>query len=282
MINRLQERVYMNMGSIRKMDYHLHSTHSIDGRQTLDEICRQAVELDLAEICITDHIEPHHPDPGVDKPPVFSDWLTELAAVRERYPALTIRQGIEIGDNAPYRDEIAATLDALPLDFRLLSLHLVDNVDPYHPEYFEGKTQMQAYRRYVQQRVESILNFPDYDAIAHLGYVGKFAPYPPDIRPLRYHHAPDELDMLLKHLKENGKALEINASGLRGTDSPIPGADIIRRFIELGGEFFTFGSDAHTREHIYLHVERAKEIARSCGARWQLSFERRKGRSYTI
>jgi len=266
----------------RKMDYHLHSTHSMDGHQTLEEICRQAMVFGLDEICITDHIEPHHPDFGVDKPPIFADWLRDLAAVRDKYPALIIRQGIEIGDNAPYRDEIAATLDVLPLDFRLLSLHLIDNVDPYNPSYFEGKTQEQAYQRYVEQRTESILHFPDYDAIAHLGYVGKFAPYPPDIRPMRFFHAPDVLDTLLMHLAQNGKALEINASGLRETNSPIPGADIIRRFLMLGGEFFTFGSDAHKTEHIYLHVEMAKEMARSCGARWQLSFEQRKSYAWPI
>jgi histidinol-phosphatase (PHP family) len=130
--------------------------------------------------------------------------------------------------------------------------------------------------------VESILHFPDYDAIAHLGYVSKFAPYPKEIRPMRYHHAPDAIDTLLKALAESGKALEINASGLRETDSPIPGADIIRRFLELKGEFFTFGSDAHKTGHIYLHVEQAKEIAISCGAKWQLSFECRKGLAFPI
>ncbi len=266
----------MNRNVIRRMDYHLHSNHSMDGRQTLDEICCTALSLGLDEICITDHIEPHHPDPGIDKPPIFSVWLAEIAAARDRYPSLVIRQGLEIGDNAPYREEITTTLDALPLDFRLLSLHLVDNIDPYYPQYFEGKTQEEAYKRYVEQRLESIVNFQDYDAIAHLGYVGKFAPYAPEIRPLRYDHAPDLLDMLLKYLAQNGKALEINASGLRETASPIPGADIIRRFLELGGEFFTFGSDAHKAEHIYLHVDKAKEIARSCGARWQASFQERK------
>ena len=271
----------MNIPS-RKMDYHMHSTHSMDGRQTLEEIAKRALELGLEEICITDHIEPHYPDPSVDKPPVFPVWLKEIQSVWEKYPALVIRQGIEIGDNAPYRDEILATLDALPLDFRLLSLHLVDNVDPCLPEYFEGRTQEQAYRLYAQRRVESVMNFPDYDAIAHLGYVCKFAPYPPEIRPIRYHHAPDEFDTIFKYLARNGKALEINASGLRQTDSPIPGADLIRRYLELGGEFFTFGSDAHKVENIYQHVERAKEMAKACGARWQLSFERRKGQVFAI
>ncbi len=266
----------------RRMDYHLHSNHSMDGKQTLEEICERALALGLEEICITDHIEPHHPDPRADIPPVFPAWLAEIASVREKYPQLVLCQGIEIGDNAPYREEILATLDALPLDFRLLSLHLVDNVDPFDPAYFEGKTQEQAYRRYVECRVESILNFKEYDAAAHLGYVGKFAPYPPESRPLRYRHAPDEMDAMFRYMAENGKALEINASGLRATDSPIPGTDIIRRFLELGGEFFTFGSDAHKTEHIYLHVETAKELARSCGARWQVSFRQRKPCAYAL
>ena len=260
----------------RKMDYHLHSYHSMDGRQTIEEICKQAIKIGLSEICLTDHIEPHHPTPGVDKPPIYKDWLREIGDMQAKYPELTLLKGIEIGDNAPFRKEIMETLDALPLDFRLLSLHLVDNVDPYSPEYFEGKTQEEAYRRYVECRVESVLHFPSYDSLAHLGYVCKFAPYPPETRPLRYHHAPDALDVLLKHLAQEGKALEINASGLRATDSPLPGADLISRFLELGGEFFTFGSDAHEVDHIYQYVERAKEIARSCGAKWQASFADRK------
>lgn len=266
----------------RHMDYHLHTVHSMDGRQTVDQVVRQAVALNLDEICLTEHIEPGHPSPGVDKPPVYRNWLQDIALAREQYPLIAIRKGIEIGDNPACREAIYETLDALPLDYRLLSLHLVNGLDPYEPAYFEGKTQEMAYLEYVACRLDSIRTFKDYDAVAHLGYVCKFAPYAPALRPLRHHHAREALDALLMFMAKEGKALEINASGLRETDSPIPGADIIRRFLVLGGEFFTFGSDAHQPEQVFKNVERAKQIAREQGARWQAGFANRVMEVYRI
>lgn len=266
----------------RKMDYHLHSVHSMDGKQTIDALCKQAVLLGLDEICLTEHIEPMHPTPEMDKPPEFEKWFKEIALAQQAYPHLRIRAGLEIGDNPICRRQIEQSLDALPLDFRLLSLHLVNNVDPYETAYYEGKTQQQAYREYVIARLESILSFTDYDGIAHLGYVCKFAPYEASARPLRYHHAPDELDMLLKHLAQTGKALEINTSGLVQTDSTIPGMDIVERFISLGGEFFTFGSDAHQVERVYQNIEKAKAMVQQAGGRWQAGFNKRVMQVYAI
>lgn len=266
----------------RKMDYHLHTIHSMDGRQTVMEAAAEAVRLGLDEICFTEHIEPHHPSPGIDKPPDYARWFKEIDEARRAYPGLVIKRGIEIGDNAPFRREIWDGLDALPLDFRLLSLHLVNNLDPYEARYFQGKTQAEAYEEYALSRLESIQHFQDYDAAAHLGYVGKFAPYPPETRPFAHHHAPEIIDEILRCLASQGKALEINASGLRQTASPIPGADIIKRFIALGGEYFTFGSDAHGAEQIYLHVAHAKKIAVSAGARWEVGFTQRKVTVYPL
>lgn len=266
----------------RRMDYHLHSSYSFDARQSLDSLCRRAQEIGLQEICVTEHIEPGHPDPACDVPPDFSSWQREMAACREAYPQLTLRAGIEIGDNPPCREKIYDLLDSLKLDYHLLSLHLVDGRDPYLAGFYDGKEQAAVYRRYVEQRVESVLNFKAYDAVAHLGYIAKFAPYPKGERPLLYRHAPDAFDTLFRALAREGKALEINASGLIGMDFPIPGPDLIKRFVEMGGEFFTFGSDAHFEERVYLHVEEAKTLARAQGAKWQVGFHQRVMQVYRI
>ena len=114
----------------RRMDYHLHTIHSMDGRQTVDELCRTMAERGVEEICLTEHIEPGHPDPSVDIPPVWENWFREIKEARARYPQLIIRTGVEIGDNPACRSETMALMDSLPLDFRLLSLHLVNGVDP--------------------------------------------------------------------------------------------------------------------------------------------------------
>lgn len=261
-----------------RMDYHLHSEHSMDCDMPIAALCEAALAAGLDEVCITEHTEMGHPDLACDMPPSIPAWFGEIEAARRAYPRLTIRAGIEIGDNPLCRDRIKAWHLALPLDFMLLSLHLIDNADPYFPGFFDGKAQEDVYRRYAEQKLESILAWSgsEYDAVAHLGYCAKFAPYPLDVRPLRYHHAPDAFDALFAKLAADGKALEVNASGYRTMGRPIPGRDLLLRFREKGGEFVTLGSDAHRPEHVGAHLEAARALAIDCGFTYALAFEKRK------
>jgi histidinol-phosphatase (PHP family) len=267
-----------------RADYHLHTNHSMDGHMTLTELCEAAIRAGLDEICLTEHIEPGHPDAGADIPPDPAAWLDDITAARAAYPGLVIRAGIEIGDNPACRPAIHAWLDVLPLDFRLLSLHLVDNEDPYNPRTFQGKTKEGLYRRYVESKLESVLAWPPeaFDSMAHLGYCAKFAPYPAAERHLRYHHAPDAFDALFRALAQGGKAIEINTSGLKALGEPFPGPELLRRFAELGGEFVTIGSDAHTPERVGQGEQYARELAKACGLRYGLTFEMRAARPYLL
>ncbi len=261
----------------RRMDYHLHTTHSMDGRQSMDELCRRMVEQGVEEICLTEHIEPGHPDVTVDRPPVWPIYMEEIAQMRARYPALTIRAGVEIGDNPRIRPQIMADLDRIPLDFRLLSLHLVNNVDPYDKaKYFTGKTRAQAYQEYAEAKAESILAWEDFDSVAHIGYVAKFSIFTGPEQPLVYADAPDAFDAILKHIIRQGKCLEVNTSGFASTGDTFAHSSIIRRYIELGGENFTFGSDSHDTGRDYDGIERAKDMVRALGGKYQASFDQRR------
>lgn len=267
----------------RRMDYHLHTIHSMDGRQSMAELCQTMADRGVQEICLTEHIEPGHPGEGVDIPPVWDTWFREIDKMRQRFPMLAIRAGIEIGDNPLCRDETKRLLDALPLDFRLLSLHLVNGVDCYdHDKYFTGKTRAQAYREYVEAKVESVTDWTDFDSVAHIGYVAKFSIYQGDERPLRYEDAPDAFDTLLRYIIEQDKCLEINTSGYGSTGDTLPHSSIIRRYIDLGGELFTFGSDSHDTARDYADIERAKDAVRAMGGKYQAAFCQRKRTLYRI
>ena len=162
----------------RRMDYHLHTLHSFDGRQSLDELCQTMLKKGVEEICLTEHIEPGHPDPDCDVPPIWDAVLQEVREARQRYPQLIIRTGVEIGDNPQCQEAMMKELDTLPLDFRLLSLHLVNGVDCYcASDYFDGKTRKQAYREYAEAKVNSVTCWTDFDSVAHIGYVAKFSIY---------------------------------------------------------------------------------------------------------
>ena len=173
--------------------------------------------------------------------------------------------------------ETKALLDTLPLDFRLLSLHLVNGVDCYDSEkYFAGKTRAQAYREYAEAKAESILDWEDFDSVAHIGYVAKFSIYTGKERALVYEDAPDAFDAIFRHVIALGKCIEVNTSGYATTGDTFAHSSLIRRYIELGGENFTFGSDSHDTARDYADVERAKEMVRALGGKYQVSFEGRK------
>ncbi len=260
-----------------RMDYHLHTKHSMDGRQTMDELCASMAAQGVQEICLTEHIEPGHPAKHLDVPPDWPAWHAEVDAMRLKYPELRIRKGVEIGDNAPIRGEIQRYVAGLGLDFHLLSLHLVDGVDPYDSSaYFDGKTRAQAYRRYVEAKAESVLHWDDFDSVAHIGYVAKFSVYTGPERALVYDDAPDAFDTLLRCIIEKGKCLEVNTSGFATTGDTFAHSSIIRRYIDLGGELFTFGSDSHDTLRNYEGIERAKDMVRALGGKYQASFDQRK------
>lgn len=265
------------------MDYHLHTVHSMDGRQTMEELCAAMVEKGVQEICLTEHIEPGHSGKGVDVPPVWDVWFEEISDMRRKFPMLTIRSGIEIGDNPLCREETKRLLNTLPLDFRLLSLHLVNGVDCYdNDKYFTGKSRAQAYREYVEAKVESVMDWTDFDSVAHIGYVAKFSVYTGAERPLRYEDAPDAFDTLFRYMIAQDKCLEINTSGYGTTGDTLPHSTIVRRYIELGGELFTFGSDSHDTQRDYADIERAKDAVRAMGGKYQASFCQRKRTLYRI
>ncbi len=261
----------------RRMDYHLHTLHSMDGRQSVNELCASMAAKGVQEICLTEHIEPGHYDPAMDVPPLWDVYFSEVAQARQMFPQLTIRTGVEIGDNPMLRPQIKAGLDELPLDFRLLSLHLVNGVDCYdQADYFGGKTRAQAYREYAEAKAESILDWTDFDSVAHIGYVAKFSAFTGPERALVYDDAPDAFDAILRHIIGLGKCLEVNTSGFATTGEPFAHSSILRRYIELGGENFTFGSDSHDTERNYADIERAKDLVRSLGGQYQASFAQRR------
>ena len=123
-------------------------------------------------------------------------------------------------------------------------------------------------------------NPADYDALAHLGYVAKFAPY--ENKAFRHRDAPDAIDAVLRCLAQNGKALEINTSSLKNSPETMASRDILLRFRELRGEFVTLGSDAHAPEFVGYRLADARQLALDCGFRYGAAFAGRVRKAYLL
>ena len=256
-----------------RSDYHIHSTLSNDGRADLVSMVRACRAAGLSKVCFTEHI-----DIGI----AGSDWTVDMdayagkiAEARAAFPDMKILMGLELGDTTASRERVLQESSRMQLDFKLLSRHLVDGKDPYDAQYFAGRTREMAARAYLEAIYRSVTLFPDYDALAHMGYVFKFVD-PKKCPPLRYDDAPDLIDAVLRVLVQNGKALEYNTSRFDVFADGMPGRDVLARYRELGGELVTVGSDAHEEARTAKGFIEAAEALTELGFSYIATYEQRK------
>ena len=244
-------------------DQHIHSRLSLDGRSTLMEQVRACREVGVMRVCFTEHID--FGTQGGDFTVDFGEYARQIEAARAAFPDMKIRIGLELGDTEESRERVLEQSNVLPLDFKLLSRHLIGGVDPYFGmEFFAHRTRAQAAREYCEAVYESVTQFPDYDAVAHIGYVFKFA-QGDGFSPLCYRDEPDLIDATLRFMAEHGKALEVNTSRWERFGEGMPGADILARFREQGGELVTIGSDAHDVAGVAQGFSQAVDCVKACG-----------------
>ena len=238
-------------------DYHMHTVVSFDGKCRGLEMASAAKQAGLKEICFTDHL---------DYDPLGK--MGVLAFDTEKYnaeyddlevPGLKIRRGMEFGMTPDNREQFQLDLQRRPFDFVLGSVHFVDDLDVYYPDYWSGKTVFQAERRYLEATLDCVRIHDDFDVLAHLTYIAKTHCHPAP-RPVLFAEHRELIDEILKVVAQKGKGLEMNTSGVDRCGGFLPTADYFRRFKELGGEIITVGSDAHTANRVGQYTFDACEI----------------------
>ncbi len=252
-------------------DFHIHSNVSFDGNDSIDSIAGEAAAAGLKEICFCEHVEPSHTyeidwDGYID----FDGYTRQISLARAKYPGLLIRQGIEAGLSNSSAGQISEYLKDKPIDFVIASQHIIAGEDPYFPSFFEGKTREEAETLYLQDLLESIKAFDEYNVVGHIGYVCHYAPYN---APLSYSDHRELIDRILQTAISAGKGIEVNASGYYKYNEPMPTPDIIRRFLELGGEIITVGSDAHFKEVVGAKYKETIGLLKSLGVKSVCTFE---------
>ena len=255
-------------------DYHIHSTLSLDGKSALiDQVCASR-DAGVRKMCFTEHIDlnTNEGDFRVN----YGEYVRQIGQARAAFPDMQILIGLEMGDTTQDRPRVLELSNEIPLDFKLLSRHKVGGVDPYYGmSFFANRTRAQAVRDYCEAVYRTVTQFPDYDAVAHIGYVFKFA-QGDGFPPLRHQDEPDLIDATLRFMAEHGKALEINTSRWNKFGDGMPGRDILCRFRELGGELVTLGSDSHQTDTVAQGFASAVERIKGCGFEYLATFGQRK------
>lgn len=228
-------------------DYHMHTRVSFDAQETGLAMAQAAVARGLKEICFTDHLDY---DPlGKMGCLAFDTEIYNAEYNDLEVPGLKIRRGMEFGMTADNLAQFKQDLQRRPFDFVLGSIHFVDDLDVYYPEYWSDKTVFQAERRYLEATLECVQLHNDFDVLAHLTYIAKTTSHHAP-RPVPFAEHREIIDEILRVVAAKGKGLEMNTSGMDRCGGFLPTADYFRRFKELGGEIVTIGSDAHNAARV--------------------------------
>lgn len=257
-------------------DTHMHTNFSTDGRAEPEAMAEAAIKKGLAGICITDHLDYDYPNEPDSFQLDIPAYLPKMHELQQKYAdRLPIRIGVELGLQPQVAKRCNRLMEQYSFDFVIGSSHVVHGIDPYYREYYEGKTEEEAYREYFESILENIAVYQDFDVYGHIDYVVRYGPN--KNREYTYRRYADVIDEVLRKLISMGKGIEINTAGFKyGLGHPNPTEDIIRRYRELGGEIITIGADGHAPEQIAYDFEKVPDILRTAGFDYYNVFRERK------
>ena len=260
-------------------DCHCHSKRSFDGCEETDYRCERAIELGIDVVTITDHCEVN----GWDNPQdsefgnfkkLIPQSIIHMKASQEKYNGkLKLLRGIELGQAM---QNLAGADEALALDqfdFILASVHNVRNTQDFYWLDYTEKSATKLLYTYFNEVLE-VANWNKFDSLAHLTY------------PLRYISGKHKInidiadyiviiDEIFKTLIKNGKALEVNTSGLRQElGTTMPDRFLLERYKSAGGHLITIGSDAHKTADLGKGINEGLHLLNSIGFKAYTYFEK--------
>ena len=289
-----------------KADFHTHCNFSTDSKATPESMLEGAIKKGLTHLCLTDHMDLDYPGTTEEKPLFEFDpfrYFCLLSPLKENYPELIAKAnslhcslypdsvprerfhlsiGVELGLR-PNRPDLNKRMHQLlsdyPFDFVLGSVHLLGNEDPYYEEYWQthAVSPKEILRTYFNDMLASLKGYDNFDSLGHLDYLIRYIPASLGAKDYVYGEFKEVLDEILKILIRKDKALEINTAGLvKGLSCFHPKAEIVTRYLELGGKLLTIGSDGHSPEMIAAEFQKTEEMLAALGVKGYYVYRNRK------
>ncbi len=272
-----------------RSDNHVHTCFSTDSSTPVEDMLARAKSLGLTSICFTDHIDYGFPVEkyGMDFLFPVDQYLNILKEYAAKNPGFDIRIGVELGLKKDILPLAVSLAKEYSFDFIIGSTHLVDNIDPYYSEYWEGHGESKGIRHYYEATYDNIRQGFDFDIYGHIDYVIRYCPavkaaeskseiIEPHYRTMLKENR-EILDEILLALIESGKGIEVNTGGLKYMlGHPNPHEDILSRYRTLGGELLSVGSDAHETKHLAWQFAGIPKLLQKCGFTHYTEFHKRK------
>lgn len=275
-------------------DMHTHTNSGPDAVNSPEEMCARAAELGLHAYAVTDHCDCNFWLPADEQQAIADsgsmidnskfygarnysqESIARIAELKERYPSLLC--GIELGQPLQNREAAEIITSKPELDFIIGSHHQNAGMDDFYWIEYKKMDISGIYKLLEDALLQTLemCRWGGFDVLGHLTY------------PLRYiigEHGID-VDMsrfddiireIFRTLRDSGKGIEINTSGLRQKyGKTLPDERYVRLWRECGGEVLTIGSDAHNVNDLGAGIIDGEELARACGFKYIAYFVRRR------
>ncbi len=276
-----------------KADYHVHTEFSDDSVYPMEDVVKDAIAMELDELCFTDHVDygikndwddgteikyrsgiPGEPE---NEPimnvnyPVYYETYKRLQ--KEYGDKISLKLGMEFGMQAHTIEKYEKLFARYPFDFIILSVHQVEDKEFWTQDFQRGRTQKEYNERYYEELLYLVQNYHHYSVLGHMDLIVRYDKegiYPFEkLKPI--------LTEILKIVIADGKGIEVNTSSHRyGLKDLTPSRDILRLYRELGGRIITIGSDSHKKEHLGAYIEETKQELKSLGYKEYCTFDKMK------
>ena len=243
-------------------DYHMHTKRCGHARGEMEQYVEEAIRKGLAEIGFSDHLPlVTHRDPGLTMgEEELPRYVEDVLQVREKYPEIAIKLGIEADFVLGYEEKTRRLLEPYDWDYIIGSVHIIDQWefdDPRHLETWDDKDIDAVYHRYyelLRASAESGLC----DIVAHCDLVKKFGHRPQaDLRA--------EFEETAETFQRCGVAVEINTSGWYKPVAEVYPAFPILQILQRYDLPLVISSDAHAPQEVGRDFDRAIEQAQKAG-----------------
>ncbi len=260
------------------LDYHIHTSHSIDADGGLRDYCEKALILGLKEICFTNHCE-------LDKArndnlirfngeiqPIDNQNLlrlqNEIFDFKDYYKkkGLHIKFGIEVGFFAGVEERLKEVIKGLSLDYLLAGIHCLDHIcidSSKECNYYFEKNSAESLLDDYFSTMEILIRSKLFDAVAHFDVYKKYGLhfYGEKIRAINREY----VHKIFTLMAEYEIGLEINTAGLRRNNEFYPSVELIKLAKDAGIEIITVGSDSHKPDDLGTGIKNGIEYAKSLG-----------------
>jgi histidinol-phosphatase (PHP family) len=239
------------------VDYHVHSNNSCDGKSTLFDMCKKAIQYKIEEIGISEHMifGPKKLGYGFFD---YDKYTSEIVSAKKIFKKdLKIWKGVEIDYQNCYENEIRDWLKDKEFEFIIGSVHYIgkNRLGNKFVEKNDLKKIYEIYFKEVTFSIESHL----FDVIGHLDYVRQFVKNKKTA--FKSLGLCKDIEKILEDIVEKKIFLEINSRGLRGPYKDVmPRKNIVKDFVRFGGKLISIGSDAHSIQDFLKVKIRKPEI----------------------